>query len=289
MIRFIIILLLSSHATMVNGQLVISRNNTADVSITKTTDRDPKWLYISGQSNADGRVESTDWATALQDSLSQFKTWFQEDSIFYQGKAGFNSSDQSYWLKSDTIENGIEIALYDYLKGYASTWYVVKMTRGGAPISFFNMNSTSLNGRPGYSVQIADSKSFVPQTVSFTNSLAIWMQGETEAANADSTNASNYSESLEAIIADTRSQAGANIMFVIAGLNESLAEGSYPHQDIVFREQTEVASNDPNASIISTTGLTLIDNVHFDAAAYLVIAKRLAQKYYENYKKVLLR
>jgi hypothetical protein len=262
----------------------VSRNNAnASLVIQDSTDRSIKAFFPVGQSNADGRVLETEWPADLRDSLKDFQSYFHETERFYSAKAGFNVSDQGYWVRGDSLKNGVEIPLYRYLK-FLGKWKFLKITRGGAPVTFFNFDSNNLSNRDGYGIQI-DNFLLLSPDVDLSKSFWFWLQGETEASEVDLD--LNYATDLQAVLGDVSTHIYEDLFGIMLLTNADLNSGTYPNTAGIRQQQIQVA-NENNMPVYDPSGLGLKDSVHYNAQAYIEIAKNLAKIYYDHFYSIKL-
>jgi hypothetical protein len=257
----------------------VSRNNLdASLIIQDSTDRTIKAFFPIGQSNADGRILETEWPAELRDSLKDFQGYFHETERFYSAKAGFNISDQGYWVRGDSLKNGLEIPLYRYLK-YFGKWKFLKITRGGAPVTFFNFDANNLSNRDGYAIQLSSFLSLSPE-INLDRSFWFWIQGETEAN--ENTLDINYASDLQQVINDIDIHIREDLFGIMILTNAALDQGIYPNTTGIRQQQSQVAILN-GMPIYDPSGLGLRDSVHYDAEAYQLIAKALADFYYQHF------
>ena len=282
----ILFIVISVNKTFEQSLLKVSRDKAiANLIIKDSTVRSVKAFFPIGQSNADGRIFENDWPEDLRDSLKSFKGYFHQDNSFYSAKAGFNVSDQGYWVRGDSTENGLEIPLYKYLKFFGK-WKFLKVTRGGAPVTFFDFDVSVLpSSRDGYSIQLDSFLSISPE-IDSTKSFWFWIQGETEAFEEPLDE--NYASDLQEVVYDVYSNIYNDLYGIMILTNSALDSNLYPNTEGIRLQQSQVA-RDNKMSIYDPTGLGLKDSVHYNADSYLKIAKELAIIYYKRFYNITLR
>jgi hypothetical protein len=108
----------------------------------------------------------------------------------------------------------------------------------------------------------------------------VWCQGEADTTRREW--AENYGENLRHFFAGARTDLGVPelpVLIVLTGdghLNAKMTE-----TDLVRSAQMQFVKEDPNAALVSGDDLTLLDVVHYDAAAQLTLGKRLAEAYHK--------
>lgn len=110
----------------------------------------------------------------------------------------------------------------------------------------------------------------------------IWMQGETDATQADTANA--YADNLTEIIALFRAAMRDDDLPVVIGrisdrgVNEDTDERVWAFGDTVRAAQQSLADADPNAALVtSTDAYGYSDPFHYDSAGYLDLGRRFAE------------
>lgn len=265
--------------------LKVSRDRAdASLVIQDSTVRSTKAFFPAGQSNADGRVLESEWPLKLRDSLENFKGYFHETQRFYSAKAGFNVSDQGYWLRGDSLKNGLEIPLHKYLKFFGK-WKFAKITRGGAPVTLFNFDNNTIFTREGFGIQM-DAFHALSAEIDSTKSFWFWLQGETEAA--ESTLDTNYGSDLQNVIGDVGVHIYQDLYGIMLLTNDALDAITYPNTAGIRQQQLSVAQNN-YMGIYDPSGLDLKDSVHYSAEAYEKIAKEIAIIYYKRFYNITLR
>lgn len=285
LILFILLFIAGTQKLFSQSTLKVSRDKDgASLVIQDSTVRSTRAFFPVGQSNADGRVFENDWPEDLRDSLTNFQGYFHEDQRFYSAKAGFNVSDQGFWVRNDSTENGVEIPLHKYLKFFGK-WKFLKVTRGGAPVTFFNFDTATLPGdRDGYGIQMDAFHSLSPE-IDSSKSFWFWIQGETESAEATLDN--NYGSDLQNVIDDVDSHIYQGLYGIMILTNSSLDTGTYPNTEGIRLQQIEVANNN-SMGVFDPSGFGLKDSVHYNAASYEEIAKKIALIYYKKFYNIQL-
>ena len=118
----------------------------------------------------------------------------------------------------------------------------------------------------------------------------IWFQGESDACNKDPEVWNDYEQKLRELIADVRRDVGVpNLPFLNIQINNiPLWDGKpdSPKGGATIRAaQKKVAEEDPRGMWISTSNLS--KGYHYDANAYLVIGKRMAEEMLPMAKEVI--
>ncbi|MEO9886663.1 MAG: sialate O-acetylesterase [Balneola sp.] len=100
-----------------------------------------------------------------------------------------------------------------------------------------------------------------------------WMQGESDAANANYAN--NYHSNLEDFIMDIRTDLNTpDLKFVLGRIGDA---SSYPHKEQVRDTQVDVAGSDSLVDWVDTDDLPLdTDNVHLIAEGVKLLGSRMA-------------
>ena len=91
-----------------------------------------------------------------------------------------------------------------------------------------------------------------------------------------------YGENLTNFIAAVRDRYAADLPFVMNRIKDDLSPellSTYPGADLVRQGQLDVAASDPWTEAFSSEGISLRDNVHFDAAGQIEFGTRFANGY----------
>ena len=114
----------------------------------------------------------------------------------------------------------------------------------------------------------------------------VWMQGETDARNAQTANA--YAENLNLFVNSLRQSLNAADLPVLIGqINQKNA--SFPMEQQIRAAQAKIASDNPHTLLISNDGLSKIyDKVHYDAKGLVELGRRFAIGFVKHRKQQLL-
>ena len=101
----------------------------------------------------------------------------------------------------------------------------------------------------------------------------VWDQGESD-ANAQ--RVANYQQHLGEMIRALRTDLSAPDMFALLGVNTAFQSGSLPKMQEVVEAQRAYCDSDPLAKYVDTSGVTIANDYHFDAAGTIEVGKRFA-------------
>ena len=114
----------------------------------------------------------------------------------------------------------------------------------------------------------------------------VWMQGETDARNAEA--AQQYADNLKVFINSLRKDLKAeSVPFIIGRITEHGI--NFPMEKVVRAAQNAVGKDDPNIIVVPTDGISKIyDKVHFDAKGQVELGKRFAVEFLKRRKEQLI-
>lgn len=281
--------LLSLGVTAQVKTIEVSRGRSATtlVRVSEFRDTSRKAVFIMGQSNADGRAIDTDWPDHLRDSL-EMEYWDDNQQNVVRSFAGWNTSNQAQARSADSTKNGLDIALNLYFP-ILGKWSGLKITRGGSPITFFNLQAPQINGINGYPSQV-DSLLSRRSNIDLSKSLFVWCQGENEAYFSEPSLDTAYASELRRVYKQIRSITQTPNLYGITILtNDSLDNVDYPYKTGIREQQIRVSDEQASTDYYDPSGLGLKDSVHYTAASYLTMAKQLFQLYYRRMYKIKLK
>lgn len=285
MIRILFLLLLfSSNLVAQIKDITVSSSSTHKgklIQIQSVVDTTDKVFFLIGQSNADGRVLKSEWPYDLQDSIG-FNMWWHSGDEYQKAVAGWNTSDNSNLVKGDSLVNGLEIALHRFIPQFGGNWHSLKITRGGAPIDYFLLTQPNLQGRPGYVVQVDSMYSAAPN-LNKKDGFFVFIQGETESHLDEVTLDTTYGDEMRRVYSEIREISDSPDLYGITVLtNDSLDAATYIFKDSIRTYQTQVSNEQSNTDYYDPSGLGTRDNLHYNADAYLLIARAISELYYDR-------
>jgi hypothetical protein len=101
----------------------------------------------------------------------------------------------------------------------------------------------------------------------------VWVQGESD-ANAQ--RAGEYQQHMAAMITSLRSDLSAPEMYGLLGVNTAFQSNGLPMMKEVVEAQQAYCDSDPLARYVDTSGATIANPYHFDAAGTIEVGKRFA-------------
>ena len=106
----------------------------------------------------------------------------------------------------------------------------------------------------------------------------VWAQGEADATRQDW--AESYHDHLQRLIGRVRADLEApGLPVVIALTGDGSRNPPMRYAAVVRDAQRRIVQADPRAALVSGDDLSLMDPVHYDAAAQLILGRRLAEAY----------
>ena len=112
------------------------------------------------------------------------------------------------------------------------------------------------------------------QGVTFRVRALVWVQGETDATEAD---APNYEKALAAMLAALRKDLNSPRMIALVGINAQFGGGKNAFMPKIIEAQKALGKNDPRCAYVDTAGLGIVDAAHFNTAGTLGMGKRFAE------------
>ncbi len=225
-----------------------------------------KVFLLGGQSNMDGRAESSGLPTELQSP--------QDDVLFYYGSTLTTLRPGSGTDFGPEVTFGRTIA--DALP--SETFGLIKYAVGGTSLdadwdpatgsTYTAFRNTVTNGLAaitgaGHTYEIVG---------------MLWTQGERDAITGRT--AAQYEADLDEFVADVRTRYGADLPFFLSQLSSGQTAINSTGLAAIRAAQESYAASDPLAWMIETDGMTLkTDNLHFDAAGQIDLGEAFGQAY----------
>jgi len=219
------------------------------------------FIWISGQSNAAGRIAASSFDAELQNPIeingkkAYIRDYFNCPDNFEILEAGVNTSD-------DVAKAGIQPKLaYDLVTALQKDVYFLQCAEGGKAISNW-----------------ADGSAYFTYIVDTTNEIKalypnarfnhfIWIQGESDGGGG-------YDDDLRDLITRVRANINPNIIFIIIQMID--CQTLVTNLSTLQAEQAEVAGESGLNRLIAKSG-SCIDGYHFDLAKYNSIADECFQ------------
>lgn len=165
---------------------------------------------------------------------------------------------------------GVELSMGRYLAENSSdTWFVAKMAIDSSSLEDEWLNASYPSTPPALYDQF---ETFISdQLTAFDAELAaiVWIQGETDANEAD---AANYLTNLNTFVGGLRSTFGADFKFVLNRLSSNYSAGSL--NVVRSHQHAYVAANEDDAGIVFADDLPFRDGAHFTDDAYVTLGLR---------------
>lgn len=254
---------------------------TKGASTTLSLDHNPDLYVMEGQSNAAGTVATANLPGDIPSPITGCRIFTPTPSAWEDLTPGTNSRGTISTNANGDPEDitgsfGTETRLMrelQLLKG--RTQYLVKYAMSASPLAITGSAVDWNSGHNGENYQNSNTK--------FTTALAglvnkkpprayIWIQGEND-ANAGF--AGSYQTNLQNFIAAKRSfYVSPNMPFIIVQLGAGQTSINSTHRTTVMNAQATVASQ-PYNQLVSTSGLTTYDGVHWDATSTNTLALRI--------------
>lgn len=102
----------------------------------------------------------------------------------------------------------------------------------------------------------------------------VWVQGESDANARD---AANYETALSGMLSALRRDLNSPGLFALLGFNTQLSGGENPFVEKIVDAQKAIAIRDSRCSYVDTSGATVANAYHFDAAGMLDVGRRFAK------------
>lgn len=242
------------------------------VATTLTFNFNPDLYIIEGQSNAVGVVSLASLPGDIPNPIPNVRTFNRSGSVWQDITLGTNSGGTT----SATSAYGVEARLMrdlQLLKG--RTQYLIKFAQSDTPL---NITGSQTDWAASHNTEL-----FGDSNTNYTAAIAglvdkrpprayIWIQGEND-ANAGF--AGNYQTNLQNFIAGKRTYYNSPSMpFIIVQLSTAQSGLNATHRNTVMAAQATVGAQ-ANNYLVSTSGLTTTDGVHYDATSYNTIATRI--------------
>jgi len=246
-----------------------------------------KVFLLGGQSNMRGRASVDGLPSALRVP--------REDVLICRGSTGTVGTVLEFLQPNDTSLDGSTFGP-DLLFGHTIAdlypdvhFALIKYAYGGtALVGSAPSNSNNWAYDP-------DGGSYLKFQETVTNGLAelvsagyapeivgmLWHQGESNVGNPQAT----YEGRLNAFIADVRSLYGADLPFLIGGIN---TDNDVAGDDTIVAAQQAVAAADPNAVFIPVDDLNAGDRWHFDTPSMMTLGERFATTYQANFASLIV-
>jgi len=212
-------------------------------------------IALAGQSNGTGRFDASTRASGL--ALQYLNSACYQYGI--KSKMRFGNSGINNYNDWDG-DYGVEYRVTDSLQGTNNvTW--LKHTRGGSSVGVNTGGTWASTGDDTLAI-ISEAS-----TNSYTPDWLIWIQGESDAANA--TDAAAYQTNLEATFSAFRTAWGAGLKIIIVKLYDFPSVGDYASD--VQTAQEAIATAQGNTYLVDpvTEGIDsmtdLLDTIHYNA------------------------
>lgn len=101
-----------------------------------------------------------------------------------------------------------------------------------------------------------------------------WVQGESD---ANPSRVNDYQQNITRMITSLRNDLQTPDLIALVGVNTKFGGGRNKHLPGVIAAQQAFAMSDPNAAYVDTTGATIANDAHFDAAGTIEVGKRFAR------------
>ena len=231
-------------------------------------------ILLGGQSNADGRADSTELPTTPV-NLQQAQG---DVDLFYNIEGGTATLAALSPDLSETSQFGPEITLG---RSMADLWSVddrtrvaiVKYANGGTNLQIdwkAGGDATTTGDGPEYATFQQTVQGGLTELATLYPDAAldllgmVWMQGESDAVNGYE---NQYQANLTAFIADVRATYGADLPFIIGRLSSAQTNLPAGALATVRAAQSAVADTVAKVTLIDTDTFGIqTDNLHFDAA-----------------------
>ena len=219
-------------------------------------------ILVAGQSNIAGRIDAANLPETITPPFNNIKI-SRNDST--------GAFEQSVTLPTQW---GIDFPLYSALNELGTTWYVIKRAVGGTSISplgdgsyhwtpfYEELDDISKSLLFTFNTQIAKCLAVNANTFDFR--AFVWQQGEGDRRGAAKRAAVEYYRNFRAMIAYVRGVTGNKRLPVVCGTVSHL---STQYDPMVEEATLRLANEDPYMICIDMSGATMVDNVHFNAAA----------------------
>lgn len=275
---------------ILNRALLFCALSLLPVSIASAQSSSIRVVLIGGQSNADGRADSSTLPAALKSP--------QDDVPYFYHTKGSASAGTLTTVRPGSPEQGggtffgPEITMADQLSSYAASMApdtsiaFIKYATGGTNLAV----QWAAGGTVGTSGDGAEYLTFQNTVTAGLSALhtafpsasislagMVWMQGESDVLNATYT--ANYETNLTNFIGDIRLTYGNDLPFVIGRLSNGQTSLDSTRLTTVRGAQDDVSAALPDVGLVNTDGYGMkSDNLHFNTSGQQALGAAFANQ-----------
>jgi iduronate 2-sulfatase len=236
-------------------------------------------VLLAGQSNMGGKGQISGLTPPLASPQADVQFYYNSDDVVH------DTANESSWVTlrpGGGQQFGPEVAfgrtVADALPSHNLA--LIKSYYGGTNLS------NHWNPPSGFAYTIfkntvsAALTDLTNASHTYTITGMLWTQGETDANGTRTT--AQYQTDLNELIADVRSNYGADLPFFISRLADTQTHVSMTAKADIRSAQENVAAADPFAFLIDTDGFSVGDTLHFSTAGQIQLGTAFGQSYIAN-------